>query len=185
MKIEVDSNPPYCHFSLLLLAAAASILFTALALPAKADQGGKEGWSVSIDPRKRAFLHYVPAKGDARVLTIGCLRDVDSFTILSTGLKTGINNDAAATLSLSSGATRYAVDGKIEVDPTTEVQTFDVDIDADANGLRKIAARLLPVLQSGSPITLSIGAAELSLPTSSLAQPLSRFMSTCREFRLK
>ena len=32
----------------------------ALVLPTAADPGGKAGWSVHIDPRKRAFLIYVP-----------------------------------------------------------------------------------------------------------------------------
>jgi hypothetical protein len=166
-----------------LFAVTVILVFTALALPVKAEQGDKAGWSVAVDPRKRAFLYYVPDKDDARVVTIGCLRDVDSFTIFSTGLKTGINSDAAATLSLSSGTARYAVDGKVETDQATGTQTFDIDIDADAKGLRKIAAQLLPVLQSSGPITLSIGAVKLTLLTSGLAQPLSRFKTICQGFR--
>ena len=146
--------------------------------PAKADTGDKAGWSVTVDPRKRAFLYYVPTS-DARLLTIGCLRDVDSFTIFSTGLKTGINSDGAAALRLSSGKAQYAVDGKLETDQAAGTQTFDIDIDADAKELGKIAARLLPVLESNSPITLSIGAVEFTLPTSWIAQPLSRFKIIC------
>jgi len=164
-----------------LLAVMAAFVLTALAFapPTKADKGDKAGWSVIVDPRKRAFLYYVPTKDEARILTIGCLRDVDSFTVFSSGLKTGINNDTAATLSLSSGTAKYAVDGKVETDQATGTQTFDIDIDADTKELRKIGARLLPVLQSSEPITLSIGAVELTLSASGLAQPLSRFKMIC------
>jgi hypothetical protein len=163
-----------------VLAIVAISVWTALtAHPAKADTGDKAGWSVTVDPRKRAFLYYVPTANDARLLTIGCLRDVDSFTIFSTGLKPGINSDGAAALRLSSGKAQYGVDGKLETDQAAGTQTFDINIDADAKELGKIAARLLPVLESSSPITLNIGAAEFTLPTSGIVQPLSRFKIIC------
>jgi hypothetical protein len=69
------------EISILAITAISVCTVLALAHPAKADQGDKAGWSVAVDPRKRAFLYYVPAEDGARVLTIGCLRDVDSFTI--------------------------------------------------------------------------------------------------------
>jgi hypothetical protein len=172
------------HARIRLLAYVAISVCTVLAAhPAKADTGDKAGWSVAVDPRKRAFLYYVPTANDARLLTIGCLRDVDSFTIFSTGLKPGINSDGAAALRLSSGKAQYAVDGTLETDQAAGTQTFDIDIDADAKGLRKIGALLLPVLESSSPITLSIGAAEFTLPTSEIAQPLSRFKMVCQGIR--
>jgi hypothetical protein len=163
-----------------LFARTAISVCTILALyPVRADPGDKAGWSVSIDPRKRAFLYYVPAMDDARVLTIGCLRDVDNFTIVSSGLKIGVKSDAAATLRLSSGVAQYAVDGTVETDQVVGTQTFNIDIDADATGVRKIVGHLLPVLESTAPITLSVGAAELTLPISGLAQSLSRFKRVC------
>ena len=61
---------------------AAGILVATLA-PLAADTGDKKGWSVVTDPRKRAFLFWTPAANGPRVLTFGCLRDVDSFTVLS------------------------------------------------------------------------------------------------------
>jgi hypothetical protein len=185
MEIEIrpSQSPRRRRYVFLDLAAVISVTLIALAPPAKADQGDKAGWSVSIDPRKRAFLHYVAVMDGGRVLTIGCLRDVDSFTIFSTGLKTGLNSNATATLNLSNGAARYAVEGKVEIDQETSTQTFDVDIDADANGLRKIGETLLPVLQGSGPITLSVGAVELTLPTAGLSQSLSRFKSICQGFR--
>jgi hypothetical protein len=155
----------------------------ALARPAKADLVDKAGWSVSVDPRERAFLYYVASKNDSRVLTIGCLRDIDTFTFISSGLKTAINHDAEATLSSSSGTAQYAIDGRVETDQATGTQTFDIDIDGDATGLRKVAARLLPVLEGPGPITLSIGATKLTLSTSGLAQPLSRFKMICLGYR--
>ncbi len=121
----------------------------------------------------------MPSNNGSRVLTIGCLRDVDSFTIYSVGLNIGITQDTKATLHLSNGPAQYAVDGAVGSDQATGTQTFDIDIDADAAGLRKIAARLLPVLTGSGPIALSLGTAALALPTSGLAQPLSRFNLVC------
>jgi hypothetical protein len=161
------------------IAAVSICALLAFAQSAKADPGDKTGWSVNVDPRKRAFLYYVLSENDPRILTIGCLRDVDSFTIVSNGLKTGVNSGTPATLSLSNGKAQYDVDGNVETDQATGTQTFDIDIDADAVDLRKIAARLLPVFEGNGPIILRVGAAELALSTSGLAQPLSRFKMIC------
>ena len=151
----------------------------ALVLPTAADPGDKAGWSVHIDPRNRAFLHYVPAKDGSRVLTIGCLRDVDNFTVMSSGLRIGANNETKATLALSNGTARYAVDGEVEPDQATGMQAFNTDIDADAKALRQISGALLPVLEGKGPIALTVGSAEFTLPTTGLTQPLSRFKTIC------
>jgi hypothetical protein len=151
----------------------------ALAFPAVADPTDKAGWSVHTDPRKRAFLVYVPVKGGPRVLTIGCLRDVDSFTVMSSGLRIGANHETKATLALSSGTARYAVEGEVEPDLTTGMQTFNTDIDVDVKALRQISGALLPVLEGKGPVALTIGSAELTLPTAGLTQPLLRFKSIC------
>jgi hypothetical protein len=158
---------------------AISICNVVLALTAAADPADKAGWSVHTDPRKRAFLVYVPVKEGPRVLTIGCLRDVDSFTVMSSGLRTSADRETKATLALSSGTARYAVDGEVEPDPTTQMQTFNTDIDANVKALRQIGGALLPVLEGKGPITLTIGSAELTLPTTGLTQPLSRFKAIC------
>jgi hypothetical protein len=71
---------------------------------------------------------------------------------------------------LSSGAARYAVDGEVEPDQTTGMQTFNTDIDADVKALRQIGDILLPVLEGKGPI---------ALPTAGLTQPLLRFKTIC------
>src|SRR5674476_1390380 len=151
----------------------------AFVLPTAADPGDKAGWSVHIDPRKRAFLIYVPVADGSRVLTIGCLRDVDNFTVISSGLRIGANNEAKATLAVSNGTARYAVDGEVEPDQATGMQAFNTDIDADAKVLRQISGALLPVLEGKGPIALTVGSAEFTLPTTGLTQPLSRFKAIC------
>ena len=151
----------------------------ALVLPTAADPGDKAGWSVHIDPRKRAFLIYVPVADGSRVLTIGCLRDVDSFTVMSNGLHIGANNGTKATLAVSNSTARYAVVGDVEPDQATGMQTFNTDIDADAKALRQIGGTLLPVLEGKGPIALTVGSAEFTLPTTGLTQPLSRFKTIC------
>lgn len=132
-----------------------------------------------IDLRKRAFLIYVPVADGSRVLTIGCLRDVDNFTVMSSGLRIGANNETKATLAVSNGTARYAVDGEVEPDQATGMQAFNTDIDADAKVLRQISGTLLPVLEGKGPIALTVGSAEFTLPTTGLTQPLSRFKAIC------
>lgn len=100
-----------------------------------------------IDLRKRAFLIYLPVADGSRVLTIGCLRDVDNFTVMSSGLHIGANNETKATFAVSIGTARYAVDGEVEPDQATGMQAFNTDIDADAKVLRQISGTLLPVLE--------------------------------------
>ena len=62
----------------LAVAAVAPLLAPA---PAAADPGDKAGWSIGTDPRKRVFLHWVAKADGPRLLTVACLRDVDSFDL--------------------------------------------------------------------------------------------------------
>ncbi len=68
---------------LLAIMAAPFAMFAGAVSPASADQGDKQGWSLGSDPRKRVFLRFVPANDGPRVLVLGCLRDIDSFIVLS------------------------------------------------------------------------------------------------------
>ena len=90
------------------------------------------------------------------------LRDVDNFTVMSSGLRIGANNETKATLALSNGTARYAVDGEVEPDQATGMQAFNTDIDADAKVLRQISDALLPVLEGKGPIALMVGSAEFT-----------------------
>ena len=108
---------PRRSFRRLLLAimAATFAMFAGAVSPASADQGDKQGWSLGSDPRKRVFLRFVPANDGPRVLVLGCLRDVDSFIVLSEQ-DIGIEPGQDATLTLANGAARFVVEGKFEVE---------------------------------------------------------------------
>lgn len=71
------------------------------------------------------------------------------------------------------------VEGEVDPDLMTGLRTFNTDIDADVKALRQISGALLPVLEGKGPIALAIGSVELTLPTTGLTQPLSRFKSIC------
>lgn len=81
--------------------------------PLAADPGDKTGWSVTTDPRKRAFLIYVPTAGAARLLNIACLRDVNSLSVISEGVAVPAGT---ATLTLANGNTRYDIAGSVATD---------------------------------------------------------------------
>jgi len=156
----------------------------ALARPAKADLVDKAGWSVRRRPSQASLsllcgLQERLARVDDRMR----LRDVDHLQHLYRAVSRRPSiTMPQATLSLSSGTAQYAIDGRVETDQATRTQTFDIDIDADATGLRKIAARLLPVLEGPGPITLSIGATKLTLDLR-VGATLSRFKMICLGYR--
>jgi len=164
---------------------AAGILVAMLA-PLAAGTGDKKGWSVVTDPRKRGFLIWTPAANGPRVLTFGCLRDVDSFTVLSEdtiGRSTG-----AATLTVSNGTTRFEVAGDVASDSVVGRPAFTGELTGDRKSLRDIAARLLPVLSGRGDIRYQIeptaerrdgSRGESAIPTAGLAEPLGRFKSIC------
>src|SRR5262245_31060327 len=155
----------------------AAMLVACLLAPssASADQGDKQGWSLGSDPRKRVFLRFVPADDGPRLLVLGCLRDVDSFIVLSEQ-DIGIGHGQAATLTLANGAARFVVEGKFERDGAGVGRPgFASEIDADGKALQQIRAKLIPVLEGKSPIVLSVGSTSRELPVAGLAKPLSRF----------
>jgi hypothetical protein len=96
-----------CRFWAALITATAVASVIELGTSAVADSGDKPGWSVLTDPRRRAFLIFVPAADGPRVLTLGCLRDVDSFTVLSRGFRTVAN--ARRVAARSHRSTSYLV----------------------------------------------------------------------------
>jgi hypothetical protein len=168
-----------CWFWAALITATAVASVIELGTSAVADSGDKPGWSVLTDPRRRAFLIFVPAADGPRVLTLGCLRDVDSFTVLSTGVPGMPASQRDATLTLENGQAHYEVHGNIEADPMSQAPTFDAYLDADAQSRRGIAKSLLPVLERGSSMLLTVGSAKQQLPMDGLAQPLGRSRSVC------
>jgi len=144
-----------------------------------ADKGDKAGWSLDTDPRKRAFLIFVPVKDGPRLLTLGCLRDVDSFTVLSQQ-DPGVPSGQGISLTLANGAAKYVVLGKFDPDGAGVGQPgFDAEFDADKKALVAIGAQLLPVLQGKGPIVLTVGSKTGELPIDGLSKSLARFKSVC------
>jgi hypothetical protein len=163
----------------LLAMMAAIAMFAGAGSPGSADQGDKQGWSLGSDPRKRVFLRFVPANDGPRVLVLGCLRDVDSFIVLS-AQDIGIGHGQAATLTLANGAARFVVEGKFERDGAGIGRPgFASEIDANGKALQQIRAKLIPVLEGNSPMVLSAGSTSRELPVAGLAKPLSGFKSVC------
>lgn len=157
--------------------------------PLAADPSDKTGWSVLTDPRKRAFLIFVPTDGAPRLLNIACLRDVDSLSVISEAVA-GALPSGAAMLTVSNGNARYDIAGRIAPDPisTLPTLTFTGDVAEDAKTLSGIAAKLLPVLQGSGPILYAISAGSTppdlsknptSIPVAGLAAPLTKFKSIC------
>lgn len=154
-----------------LLACLCPLMLTALA--------EELGWSTSFDPRKRVFLSFRSIKDGPRTLLLGCLRDVETFTIVSEGVAAAPGIDDKATLTLTNGESRYVVDGEVSPDPDTGTPNFSTDIDLNADTLRQLRNALLPVLDGRGPIQLTIGPAHRDVPVSGLADALRRFKSVC------
>jgi hypothetical protein len=184
--------PPNAGTPRAFSAAGLSVLLTGVVLfallgPLAAGTGDKKGWSVLTDPRKRAFLIWVPLADGPRVVTFGCLRDVDTFTVLSEDVADD-QRPGPATLTVSNGKARYDVAGNIAPDPVVNQPIFSSDLPGDKKARSDIAAKLLPVLEGRGPILYEIGLGAArndmskslnSIPISGLAQPLTRFKSIC------
>ena len=155
--------------------------------PLAADAGDKTGWSVLTDPRKRAFLIFVPADNAPRVLNFACLRDVNNFSVYSEGVAGNLPS-GPATLTVSNGTARYDIAGSVAPDPISNSPTFTGDLADDKKALSGISAKVLPVLQGTGPILYAIGAGAAtndmsknpsSIPVAGLAAPLAKFKSIC------
>lgn len=171
------------------LLLAAVTLATLLPLPAPttatADEGDPAGWSVVVDPRKRAFLRYVAEAGGPRLLHIGCLRDVDEFFVASTGVEGLPDDGPGAGLTLTVPDAEYVIYGDIARDDEGR-PAFNAEVDADARELKKVAKQLLPVLTAPGPVVLQVGNGEpvdLTLedlpPRVGIAAPLATFRKVC------
>lgn len=135
--------------------------------PANADEGDKAGWSVATDPRKRAFLKWVPVANGPRQLLFACLRDADTFAVYSTGVPGVVPIRPYSRLTLSWGDRRYSIVGTVDPEPgNPRSTTFTADTDQDATGRAAIARELLPVLTAAGPLVLQIDKAPpIALPT--------------------
>jgi hypothetical protein len=174
-----------CAAALYILLAGG--ILVARVWPLAAHGGDKMGWSAITDPRKRAFLIYVPAAGAPRALNFACLRDVDNLTVYSEGVA-GSLPSGPATLTMSDGNARYDVAGQMAPDLISKLPTFTGDLADDKKALSGISAKLLPILQGSGPILYEIGAGTAlngiskspsSIPVGGLEAPLAKFKSIC------
>jgi len=173
-------------FSSRLVPALFALVVPVLApAAAVADPGDPLGWSVGVDPRGRAFLKYVAEPDGPRLLTIGCLRDVDSYFVGSVGVPDLPDEGPGAGLTLTVPDAEYVVYGDIEKDEDGR-PAFDASIDADARELKKIARQLMPVLSAPGPVVLTVGGAgpvdlplEAMPPRAGIAVPLKTFAKVC------
>lgn len=146
-----------------------------------ADPGDKAGWSVATDPRRRAFLMWVPEPSGPRVLMLGCLRDAGTFTTMSYAV--GERDEIARTkLMLSSGSARFEVDGSTTRYPAIGRSSFISDLDVDEVQVQVLGRTLLPVLEGSGDITLTITPGTQrprQIPIAGLAPVLGRFRDVC------
>jgi hypothetical protein len=164
------------HATIIVTAFAA---IAGLVLPALADKGDRQGWSLGSDPRKRVFLTFVAVNDGPRLVVIGCLRDVDSLIVLS-AQELGVGSGRDLTLTLENGPARYVVQGKFEPNGVAVGQAgFASEIDADAKVLRQVRSKLLAVLEGKGPIVLTVGSTSRELPVAGLDKALRGFKSVC------
>ena len=171
-----------------LLALAFAVLAGGLAvLPSaapRADEGDPAGWSVSVDPRGRAFLKWVSEAGGPRVLLFGCLRDVDEFFVSAKNVP-GMEEGDDVELQLLVPDAEWRISGSVA---RTEdgLMTFEKEQDAGKKAMKKLARELMPVLSAPGPIVLQIGNSDtVDLPLEPIAPragietPLQSFEKVC------
>jgi hypothetical protein len=162
-----------------------AVVVSSLPPPSGAEAGDPAGWSVATDARGRAFLVFVDQAGGPRLLTLGCLRDVESFFVGSTGVPGLPERGEGAGLTLTVPDADYVVYGDIAPDDDGR-PSFSADLDLDAKARKAIAAQLLPVLKAPGPIVLQVAngeAQDLPLepipPRAGIAGPLKIFEKIC------
>jgi hypothetical protein len=173
-----DAYDALRHRTVSVIIAFLSVLAW-VASPTFADKGDKQGWSLSSDPRKRVFLKFVPENDGPRILVLGCLRDVDSFIVLSEQ-DLGVGPGQDVVLTLQNGAAQYVVQGKFDPNGSGVGKAgFESEIDMDAKTLRQIRLKLLPVLEGNGAIELTVGSTSRELPVEGLRKALNGFKSVC------
>jgi hypothetical protein len=166
---------PWAVFALAIMVAS----------PAISDPGDKAGWSVDTDPRRRAFLLWVPQKDGPRVLMLGCLRDAGTFTTMSYSVGEH-DKIERVNLTLSNGQATFSVDGQTGPYPAMDRSSFISDLDVNDNKMRTIGRQLMPVLEGTDDITMTISPGTPSgstktvrIPIAGLAPVLNRFRTVC------
>lgn len=161
----------------LLLGCLAGVVAPA---PASADEGDPAGWSVRTDPRRRAFLVATETAGGPRLLTVACLRDVDTFAIYTGALPGLAERTGPADVVLSVADAEFTLTG------TIEAEGFSGERDLDTAGRKALARDLRRVLDAPGPVVVTVGdapAIEIPLeplpPRAGIAGPLATFAKIC------
>ena len=119
---------------------------------------------------------------ELQLLLLGCLRDVNSFVVISEHDPGTVPGDVTVALTLSSGPAQYAVQGKSEPNGVAIGQRgFVSELDIDAKARAVFRQKIMPILETKGPITLTIGSWSKSLPVSGLTNVLPRFTAICFE----
>jgi hypothetical protein len=168
-----------------LLFAAVTVASILPAAPvAIADEEDPAGWSMSTDPRRRAFLHYAAEAGGPRHFDFGCLRDVDEFFLYAKAVP-GTEEGGDVELKLLVADAEWSITGEV-VETGDGEMTFRVEKDADARAMKKMGTGLMKVLSAPGPVVLQIGnseTVELTLeplpPRAGIAPFLGRFEKIC------
>jgi len=169
-------------YRVLVRISGAALFLAAMLVGAPASPGDKAGWSVDTDPRKRAFLKYVSVDQGPRLLVLGCLRDVDSFIVLSQHDPGAVPPNVPVTLVLANGAAKYTAQGKSEANGIAVGERgFASEIDVTAKERAELQRNLLAVLEGSGPIALTVGSWSRVLPTAGLASVIGRFKAVCFE----
>jgi hypothetical protein len=152
--------------------------------PARADEEDPAGWSMTTDPRRRAFLHYVAEAGGPRLFDFGCLRDVDEFFLYAKAVP-GAVAGTGVELRLLVADAEWSISGEVVATADGET-TFMVERDGDARAMKKMGAGLMKVLSAPGPVVLQIGnsdTVDLTLeplpPRAGIGPFLGRFEKIC------
>jgi hypothetical protein len=150
----------------------------ALAMPALAKPGDKQGWTLAVDAQRQTTLFYVPAKDGPRVLTLTCARG-DSFEIQFEGAVTDRKQKTDIPLTLTNGQASYVARGEIGHFTGTSAMTYDSMTVGDPKAMAEIREKLFPVLEGPGPIVVKLGNITRELATAGIADHLKRFRTAC------
>ena len=153
-------------------------IVAALAIPALAKPGDKQGWTLAVDAQRQTTLFYVPTKDGPRLLTLTCARG-DSFEIQFEGATADKKQMTNIPLTLTNGEASYVARGEVGHFTGTSAMTYDSLIMGDPKAMAEIREKLFRVLEGPGPIVVKLGTITRELATAGIADHLKRFRAAC------